>query len=96
MKLGIFDSGIGGEAVAASLRVTFPDAKILTANDRSNVPYGDKTPDQVISLTDAAILPLLKAPCDVIVLACNTATALAIETLRSRYPNQKFIGIDLW
>lgn len=45
-------------------------------------------------LTNTAIQPLLRADCDVIVLACNTATALAIETLRRRYPRQRFIGIE--
>lgn len=94
MKLGIFDSGIGGEAVAAALRTTFPSAEIITVNDRANVPYGDKSTDEVIQLTDTAIQPLLLAKCDVIILACNTATALAIETLRTRYPQQKFIGIE--
>jgi glutamate racemase len=94
MKLGVFDSGIGGEAVAASLRITFPDAQIIVVNDQKNIPYGDKTADQVISLTDAAVQPLLKASCDIIILACNTATALAIATLRTKYPNQKFIGIE--
>ena len=94
MKLGIFDSGIGGEAVAAALQVTFPAAQIITVNDKKNVPYGDKPPTTVIQLTDAAIQPLLQEECDVIVLACNTATALAISTLRSRYPAQKFIGIE--
>jgi glutamate racemase len=94
MKLGIFDSGIGGEAITASLRINFADAEIIVVNDRKNIPYGDKTPDQIISLTNAAIQPLLKASCDVIILACNTATALAIEALRDCYPNQKFIGIE--
>lgn len=94
MKLGVFDSGIGGEAVAAALRIAYPQAEIFTINDRQNVPYGSKSPDEVIRLTDAAIQPLLRKKCDVIVLACNTATALAITTLRSRYPAQKFIGIE--
>ena len=94
MKLGVFDSGIGGEAVASSLRVTFPSAEILTVNDHAHVPYGNKTPDEVIQLTDTAIQPLLLADCDIIILACNTATALAIDTLRTKYPNQKFIGIE--
>jgi glutamate racemase len=94
MKLGIFDSGIGGEAVATSLRTTFPDAEIIVVNDRKNVPYGDKAPSQIISLTEVAIQPLLYAACDVIILACNTATALTIETLRAKYSNQKFIGIE--
>lgn len=94
MKLGVFDSGIGGEAVAAALQKTFPDAEIITVNDHKNVPYGEKNKGQVVVLTDRAIQPLLKAQCDVIILACNTATALAIEVLRRDYPDQKFIGIE--
>ncbi len=94
MKLGVFDSGIGGEAVADALRKTFPDAEIVTVNDRANVPYGGKSPALVLRLTDAAIQPLLSGKCDVIILACNTATALAIDALRQKYPAQKFIGIE--
>lgn len=94
MKLGVFDSGIGGEAIAAALRLVFPTATITTVNDHENVPYGSKTPDEIINLTDIAIQPLINADCDVIILACNTATAVAIETLRAKYPNQKFIGIE--
>ncbi len=94
MKLGIFDSGIGGEAVAAALQISFPNAEIMTVNDKDNIPYGDKSVDEVNRLTDQAIQPLLQAQCDIIVIACNTATAVAIENLRSHYPNQKFIGIE--
>lgn len=94
MKLGVFDSGIGGEAVAAALQEAFPHASIVTVNDRGNVPYGDKSVFEVRRLTEATIQPLLKARCDVIILACNTATALAVEYLRTKYPQQKFIGIE--
>jgi len=94
MKLGIFDSGIGGEAVAASLQKAFPDATLQIVNDRRNVPYGSKTTEQIVGLTDAAIQPLLAGGCDIIILACNTATAAAIETLRERYPLQPFIGLE--
>jgi glutamate racemase len=94
MKLGVFDSGIGGEAVAAALRISFPNATVITVNDRTNLPYGNKTPSEVIQFTNAAIQPLLKDACEVIILACNTATALALETLRATYPQQKFIGIE--
>ncbi|MET0979687.1 MAG: aspartate/glutamate racemase family protein [Candidatus Saccharimonadales bacterium] len=94
MKLGVFDSGIGGKAVAQALQITFPEAVMVVVNDKANVPYGSKTADEVIRLTNAAIQPLLDASCDVIVLACNTATALAIEALRAKYPTQKFIGIE--
>lgn len=94
MKLGIFDSGIGGEAVATSLRITFPDAKIVTVSDSEHMPYGDRSSEEIINLTDQAIQPLLTSGCDIIVIACNTATAVAIETLREKYPKQKFIGIE--
>jgi glutamate racemase len=94
MKLGVFDSGIGGEAVAAALQITFPDADIITVNDKPNLPYGDKSIQDVIRLTTIAIQPLLDASCDAIIIACNTATTLAIETLRRHYPRQKFIGIE--
>lgn len=94
MNLGVFDSGIGGEAIAASLRLTFPEAVIHTVNDHMHIPYGDKAPSEVIRLTNIAIGPLLSENCDIIVLACNTATALAISWLRARYPTQKFIGIE--
>ena len=94
MKLGIFDSGIGGQAVAIALRKHFPSATIKTVNDFKNVPYGDKATNEVIQLTEKAIQPLLESQCDIIILACNTATALAIDYLRLAYPHQKFIGIE--
>lgn len=94
MRIGVFDSGIGGEAVAANLAAAFKDATILTANDREHVPYGVRPNDEIISLTDTALQPLLTAQCDVIVIACNTATAAAIDFLRKKYPNQKFIGLE--
>lgn len=94
MKLGIFDSGIGGEAVAESLRAAFPTADIMTVNDRDHVPYGDRTLEEITTLTDAAIQPLLTSSCDVIIIACNSATAAAIEALRAQYPEHRFIGLE--
>lgn len=94
MKLGVFDSGIGGKAIAESLWHDFPDAEILRVDDHKNVPYGDRSLQEVRKLTDAAIQPLLMADCDIIILACNTATAAAIEFLRQKYPQQKFIGLE--
>ncbi len=94
MKLGVFDSGIGGRAVAASLRLSFPEAELMIVDDHENVPYGSKTPQQILRLTDAAIQPLLTAQCDIIILACNSASAAAIEQLRLRYPTQAFIGLE--
>ena len=94
MLIGVFDSGIGGKAVAAILQRDFPTSEILYVNDEVHVPYGARSQADIAFLTDAAIQPLLKKRCDVIVLACNTATAAAIETLRARYPDTPFIGLE--
>lgn len=94
MKIGVFDSGIGGAALAEALQKTFPNAQLIVVNDHDNVPYGDKTNKEIIRLTDSAIQPLITANCDVIIIACNTATAVAIEMLRNSYHTQKFIGIE--
>lgn len=93
-KIGVFDSGVGGKAIAEYLQRKFAGAKILRVDDRKNLPYGDKSSPEVQALTDRAIQPLLAAGCDVIVLACNTATAAAIEFLRVKYPAQPFIGLE--
>lgn len=94
MKLGVFDSGIGGEALVQSLQKTFPEAEVLSVNDHEHVPYGDKPKREIIERTDLTIQPLLQASCDVIIIACNTATMHAIEPLRAKYPHQKFVGIE--
>jgi len=94
MKIGVFDSGIGGEAVAAELQARIEGAAVITVNDHAHVPYGGRSQQEVIELTDAAIQPLLREQCDCIVIACNTATVNAIATLRERYPTQKFVGLE--
>lgn len=94
MKIGIFDSGIGGKAIEAEIRKSFPGENIERINDRRNLPYGEKTQQEVIMLTDRAIQPFITRNFELIIIACNTATALAIDHLRKKYPNQQFIGIE--
>lgn len=94
VKIGVFDSGIGGAAVAARLRELLPAATVTTAHDHDNVPYGSRTPAEVYRLTRQAIQPLLTVGTDVIVLACNTATAEAIDQLRRDYPRTPFVGLE--
>lgn len=94
MRIGVFDSGIGGEAIARDIKLAFPDAKIVTVNDRRNVPYGNRTAEDIIRLTNSALQPLLKGRFDYIVIACNTATATSIDWLRTVYPSQTFIGLE--
>lgn len=94
MKIGVFDSGIGGKSIADKLQVAFPNEQILYVDDHEHLPYGSRTADDIRHLTDAAIQPLLATQCNVIVLACNTATAAAIEYLRAKYPDTPFIGLE--
>jgi glutamate racemase len=94
MKIGVFDSGIGGQAVAQRLGELLPNAEINCVDDHRHVPYGNRSADEIIKLTDTAIQPLLRGHCDAIVIACNTATAVALEYLRTTYPSSHFIGIE--
>ncbi len=94
VKIGVFDSGIGGLSVARKLEQLFPSAEILFASDSQNVPYGTRRRADIIRLTEAAIQPLIAAQCDAIVIACNTATTNAISDLRSHYPDTHFVGIE--
>lgn len=94
MKIGVFDSGIGGKAVAMRLGQLIPDAEIMYVNDHEHVPYGSRHANEIIYLTDAAIQPLLAANCDAIIIACNTATSTAIEHLRAAYPAMHFVGLE--
>ncbi len=94
MKIGVFDSGKGGEYIADGLRKLMPQYEYIVVNDRQHVPYGSRSDDEVTALTTAAIQPLLAAGCEIIVIACNTATMAAIGTLRTSYPTTKFVGIE--
>lgn len=94
MKIGVFDSGIGGKSIADKLRTNFPQEQVIYVDDSIHVPYGNRTQEDIIRLTELAIQPLLIAQCDVIVLACNTATAAAIEYLRLTYPTTPFVGLE--
>ena len=94
MKVGVFDSGIGGKAVAEELQRLIPDAEVLYVSDSAHVPYGGRPQQEIIELTEAAIQPLLDAACDAIVIACNTATTNAIGALRQAYPAQHFVGLE--
>lgn len=93
MNIGIFDSGLGGRLVAARLGQLLPEHTYDIIDDRAHAPYGERSYDEIAQLTEAAIQPLL-ARCQVIVIACNTATAAAITQLRERYPNHHFIGFE--
>lgn len=79
--IGVFDSGVGGKSVANAIKKALPGAAVLFVSDEKNVPYGDKTPDELYDLV-SPILNTLSKSCDVIVIACNTVSTTLIERLR--------------
>jgi len=94
MKIGVFDSGRGGEFIAEGLQRLLPEHTFIVVNDREHVPYGSRKDSEIIELTTKAIQPLLEVHCPIIVIACNTATMAAITILRGQFPEIKFVGIE--
>jgi len=92
MNIGIFDTGLGGQLVARKLRKLLPEHSYIVVNDLENAPYGNKSQPEIMNLTFRAIQPIID--CDIIVIACNTATAAAIDSLRKKYPNKHFVGFE--
>lgn len=85
MKIGVFDSGIGGLSVANAIQQELPEAEIIYANDREHVPYGDKTHDELLSFVLPILQSLVDQGCEALVIACNTATTMLRDDLRARF-----------
>ncbi len=86
MKIGIFDSGIGGLTVLHQAMLTLPKEDFIYYADTDNVPYGTKSRDEIIGYVDRAVEFLIKKEVKAIVIACNTATSAAIDYIRRKYP----------
>jgi glutamate racemase len=83
--IGIFDSGIGGLSILQELYRRLPTENYVFFADQHNVPYGEKTKEELIALTTRIVKFLLDEQAKMVVVACNTATCYAIETLRTSY-----------
>ena len=92
--IAVFDSGVGGISVLRELVRQMPGENYLYYGDSANAPYGKRTTDQVRQLTLDAAEQLLSRGTKALVIACNTATAAAINDLRQRYPDTIIIGIE--
>ncbi|MBR6258593.1 MAG: glutamate racemase [Oscillospiraceae bacterium] len=93
MKLGFFDSGIGGLSVYRLARKALPEADLIYYADTDNVPYGEKSESEVTRLADEAACFLVDKGAGAIVLACNTATSAAAGYLREKL-NIPVIGME--
>ena len=85
MKIGFFDSGIGGLTVLHQAMLTLPEEEYIYYADTDNVPYGTKTNEEIIRHVDTAVNFLIRQGVKAIVIACNTATSTAIDYLREKY-----------
>jgi glutamate racemase len=96
--IGVFDSGVGGLTVLKSLLKYLPNYDYVYLGDNARAPYGSKTKEEVYEYTRQAVDFLFKQGCDLIIVACNTASALALrkiqqEYLPKKYPNKKVLGV---
>ena len=85
IKIGVFDSGEGGLSVLKEITRLLPEAEYVYYSDNAHCPYGEKSPEYIQNRARAITERLLKEGADVIVVACNTATAAAISVLRAEY-----------
>ncbi len=85
IKIGVFDSGEGGLSVLKEITRLLPEAEYIYYSDNAHCPYGEKSPEYIQDRARAITERLLKEGADVIVVACNTATAAAISVLRAEY-----------
>lgn len=92
--IAVFDSGVGGISVLRELIRLMPEEHYLYFGDSANAPYGNRPTPQVRELTLAAAQQLLSQGVKCLVVACNTATAAAINQLRQTYPDTIIIGIE--
>ncbi len=85
MAIGVFDSGIGGLSVHRALTRRLPAADFIYLADQANTPYGGRGGEEIVALTRAGCETLFAAGCDLVVLACNTAAAVALRRLQQTW-----------
>ena len=94
LPIAVFDSGVGGISVLKELMALMPEEHYLYFGDSANAPYGTRTTEEVKVLTLNAAAKLYERGIKALVVACNTATAAAIEDLRQEYPGIVIVGIE--
>ena len=92
--IGIFDSGVGGLSVYREIKKALPEENCIYYSDSANCPYGGKPKDFIINRAKEITDFLLGEGANIIVVACNTATAVAVKALRESYPHIRFIGME--
>lgn len=91
--IGVFDSGVGGLSVLQHIRQQFPNERLIYVADSGHVPYGGKPADYIEQRSHTLTRFLIARGADAIVIACNTATAAAVASLRSQF-NIPIVGME--
>ena len=92
--IGVFDSGVGGLSVLTEIRREMPSADLLYLADQARAPYGVRTLGEVAEMTEQATRWLLDRGATTITIACNTASAAALQALRASHPDVPFVGME--
>ncbi len=95
MAVGVFDSGLGGLTVLDALAKRLPDVPFVYFGDNAHAPYGVRTPDDIFNLTCAATERLWAEGCDLVILACNTASAAALKRMQEHWvpKDKRVLGV---
>lgn len=94
LPVGVFDSGLGGLSVLAEIRKLLPQESLLYVADSAHVPYGEKSQQEIIERSLLLSGFLLDQGAKALVVACNTATAAAVQVLRERWPALHVVGME--
>jgi glutamate racemase len=92
--IGIFDSGVGGLSVLRAVKQELPAESIIYLADQAHVPYGPRPLAEVRDFSEAISRYLINQGCKLIVVACNTASAAALHSLRKIFPDTPFVGME--
>ena len=95
MAVGVFDSGLGGLTVLDALTKRLPEVPFVYFGDNAHAPYGVRTADDIFNLTCAATERLWAEGCDLVILACNTASAAALKRMQETWvpPERRVLGV---
>lgn len=85
MKIGVFDSGVGGQSVINAIKKEMPELEIIYKDDKAHVPYGNRSADEIYSFVKPIFQEFIDEGCRVIVVACNTVTTNLISRLRQEF-----------
>lgn len=94
LRIGVFDSGVGGLSVLREIRAQIPAAHLLYFADQAHVPYGLRPLEEVRAFAEEITRFLLAQGAQGIVVACNTASAAALHCLRAQFPQVPFVGME--